>query len=90
MIVEPCDDSEFIGWIEANPTGFVLNCHRRPKSSYLKLHRGSCTTLRGQENYAGGDYRKVCSTSQRAIEQWAIDVVGGPVQLCGTCNPEGT
>jgi hypothetical protein len=89
MITEPRDDTEFLHWLDAHPTGFVLNCYRKPSASYLQLHRTTCRTLRGLANYAGGDYRKVCSVHRNEIEQWASERTGGAVTLCGTCNPDG-
>ncbi len=39
------DDSGYISWIENHPDGFVVNAHRKPIASYLRLHRATCFTI---------------------------------------------
>jgi len=40
------DDEGYLGWLTENPRGFVVNSHRRPVSTYLKLHRASCKHIK--------------------------------------------
>ena len=37
------DDDGYLRWLAQNPDGFVVNSNRVPVSSYLILHRASCT-----------------------------------------------
>ena len=89
MIVEPTNDQEFLHWLNAHAAGFVLNCHRKPTASYLKVHRASCPTIRSdsRSNYAGGDYHKVCAETKDELQSWALQQTGGTISCCLTCNP---
>jgi len=37
------NDDGYLRWLAQNPDGFVVNSNRVPVSSYLILHRASCT-----------------------------------------------
>ncbi|MCU1488631.1 MAG: hypothetical protein JWM85_36 [Acidimicrobiaceae bacterium] len=82
------DDDGYLSWLAANPGGYVLNLHRRPRPDYLKLHRTSCSHLArvGVRQWTV-DYAKVCSLSTAAIEAWARKNVGGGVDRCPGCGP---
>src|SRR5581483_425066 len=74
------DDTAYLRWISDHPTGYVLNAERKPRASYLKLHRATCTWMsgRGQPGaYTERNYVKICSMSLTALEQWAREAVNG-------------
>lgn len=83
------DDEAYLKWLEAHPNGFVVNSHRSPKASYLKLHRTSCGYLRTEErsNWTTGDYIKTCSDSALVLESWAIKAADGVLDPCPNCKP---
>jgi uncharacterized protein (TIGR00725 family) len=82
------DDQGFQQWMTAHPQGYILNCHREPKATYLVLHTAQCWTL--NQLPEGGSswttmYRKVCSMDRAALIQWA-NHIGGQPKLCEHCN----
>jgi len=84
------DEAGYRRWLGAHPTGYVINCDRKPKDSYIMLHRATCETISGKP--ARGDtltspYMKVCAESRQALSDWAFDLLGTFPQRCGTCDP---
>lgn len=80
------DDSGFFGWLEQHPDGYVVNCDREPRPTYLVLHRPSCPHFKGGESlHWTKDYVKVCSNRKDNLELWASQAVGGEVTLCRHC-----
>jgi len=84
------DDSGYLKWLRMNPTGLVVNCARRPRASYLKLHRATCATINGMPARGRtwtGPYIKVCSQYRSALAHWAETAVGGELDPCPLCRP---
>lgn len=82
------DDAGYRGWTAAHPSGWVLNCFRKPTASYLKLHRADCRTITGVPARGGRwtvDYIKVCSTDRDDIDPWALAESGGRPRPCSLC-----
>jgi hypothetical protein len=84
------DDAGFIRWRDTHPDGFIVNHEREPKSSYLKLHRATCSTLQGVLPGRGDNwttaYAKTCSDDLNELRRWA-HTLGGEVDACRTCGP---
>ncbi len=83
------DDDGYLRWLRENPHGLVVNSHRVPVSSYLVLHRASCSSINTADrtNWTTTGYIKTCSTSVTALVEWARRVVGGTLKPCGMCRP---
>ena len=83
------DDNGYLRWLRENPHGLVLNSHRVPVSSYLKLHRASCSSINTPDrtNWTTTGYIKTCSTDVTALVEWAREEVGGVLKPCGMCRP---
>lgn len=83
------DDDAYLQWISAHPSGFVVNCARKPKSNYLMLHRASCSHLTTPtvSNWTN-DYIKVCSEDARALQHWAATTTAGELSPCQVCKPD--
>lgn len=84
------DDSGYLKWLSANPTGLVVNCARRPGASYLKLHRATCWTINGTPARGRtwtGPYIKVCSQHRGTLADWAEATLGGELDPCPLCGP---
>lgn len=85
------DDLGYEKWLTAHPAGFVVNCDRNPKASYLMLHRSRCHTVSGTpsrgDTWTSGAYIKVCAETVAELEAWAHSATGGALQRCGTCAP---
>ena len=41
------NDEGFLGWRNANPTGFVVSCAIEPRTAYVILHQTKCEVLSG-------------------------------------------
>lgn len=89
----------YLDWIRKNPDGYVLNLNRRPKQSYLVLHRASCRDIgipsphRGVEQFTGGNYAKLCATDAESISAWISEKVPAALGfsgLCKRCRPEAS
>src|SRR5580704_6742473 len=83
------DEEGYLGWLDANPNGSVVNSGRTPKPTYLILHRASCKHINSPDksNFTTTGYIKTCSTDLGALSQWAGDEVGGELKPCGVCKP---
>lgn len=84
------DETGYLAWVRDHPHGFVVNTHRHPSASYLKLHRSTCsfvsgTPLRG--TVWTKDYSKVCANDVTALHAWARETVGGALSACSHCAP---
>ena len=85
------DDLGYERWLRIHRAGYVLNCDRNPKASYLMLHRSHYLIISGApasgSTWTRGGYIKVCADTMAEIEAWARTATGGGVQCCGTCVP---
>jgi hypothetical protein len=87
MIIEFMDDDKgYVSWRAEHPEGFVLNCERPPRPSYLILHRATCRTINGKPGRRWtATYQKVCADTLAEISTWAGQL--GPPSGCGICAP---
>jgi hypothetical protein len=83
------DDSGYLRWIENNPNGFVVNCHKRPYPKYLILHHATCLTIStpANTNWTTTNYMKICSLDRNELQNWAQNKIHGRLHLCKICNP---
>lgn len=85
------DDAGYVGWLDANPHGFILNSFRGPKPDYLILHQAACKSVSRMADppvrWTTGDYIKVCATNAAEIEAWCRKEAGSSPQPCGMCKP---
>lgn len=83
------DEDGYLGWLEANPNGSVVNSDRNPKPTYLILHRASCKFINSpnKSNWTTTGYIKTCSTDISALSRWAREEFGGELKPCGACKP---
>jgi hypothetical protein len=83
------DDAGFVRWRDTYQSGFVLSHERKPRPNFLKLHRASCPTLRGDRPARGGDWTRVlpktCSHALDDLERWAQMTTGGELDPGCTC-----
>ena len=82
------DDDGYLRWTAVHTDGFVLNTFRKPRPSYLRLHRSTCAMILGRP--ANGQrwtttYIKLCGR-QDELESWAKNVVQGAVWACPRCT----
>ncbi len=82
------DDEGYLEWLSSHAAGYVVNCERQPKASYLKLHRASCSWLhllnvRSWTN----PYMKVCATSASTLDNWATSRTSTNPDRCPRCKP---
>ena len=80
------DDAGFFDWLDGHPDSYFINSERRPKPTYLVLHRPACSHFtRNPSIHWTREYVKICSPSRGDLEEWAIGTVGDSVTLCSTC-----
>lgn len=77
-------DSEFIGWIERNPDGYVINALRSRSPKYFVLHRSGCKIIstyvkktpgkskprRPRGGFTERQYIKIGSNSISSLRNW--------------------
>jgi hypothetical protein len=83
------DEDGYLAWLARHPTGFVVNCERDPKASYIVLHRADCTSISGTPSHGvhwTRDLRKVCAGSAVELDTWARDIVGAVPSRCRRCK----
>jgi hypothetical protein len=83
------DDEGYRRWLANHPNGFVINCERSPRPSYLMLHRATCRDIStsARTNYTTTGYIKLCALEKRDLEDWAAREVGGQLRPCRHCSP---
>jgi hypothetical protein len=83
------DDDGYERWLRSNRGGFVVSARQRITPGYLQLHRAWCDRITilqaGATTWTGGEYVKVCASDRAALERWALETVGGPVDSCCYC-----
>ena len=85
------NDQDYLGWIENNPNGFVVNILKGLNPTTARLHTASCRTISGKPARGGpwtGPYVKICSNSLAALETWCLEKAGSEIDRCKTCHPE--
>ena len=88
IVIFKDDDLGYLYWLDSNPGGYVVNCHRNPTQDYLKLHRANCYSISGvpsKGKWWTNQYIKVCSMDKNALADWAMTRVGGEIQPCSHC-----
>jgi 5-methylcytosine-specific restriction endonuclease McrA len=86
-------EAAYFEWLNAHPTGFVLNTRASLSPEYMMLHRGSCKFVTGYLGKAGPggfterSYRKVCAETVAPIKVW-VSSNGGHLSTCSHCGPE--
>jgi hypothetical protein len=82
------NDEGFLGWRNANPTGFVVSCAVEPRTAYVILHQTKCEVLAGDPprgEHWTSPQKKVCGDSVTELEDWSRSAVGTSPQRCGSC-----
>lgn len=91
------NDREYLAWLTANPTGYVVNTRSvKDDASYMVLHRASCWTISRTTSFHYGGfteraYKKVCSETVKELQQWVSTHGrhdGSFSKRCGICGPE--
>lgn len=80
----------YLAWIRDHAHGFVVNCDRKPRATYLRLHAATCkfvTQLYGNAQSHTKAYGKACSVSKSELEAWAKRECGPDAELqpCAFC-----
>lgn len=83
------DDDGYVRWLAEHADEFVLNTERRPRPTYLVLHRAACPTINRPQRGVGHwtrDYIKFCGI-RAELEALARQQIGGEPRGCGICSP---
>ena len=84
------DDAGYLGWLSANPYGYVLSYNRSLRAMPPGLHRARCGSISGGPAISTTwtkEYIKICSVSKNAVLGWARTQANQEPRLCGMCNP---
>jgi hypothetical protein len=82
------NDEGYLTWLNDHPDDFVLNAGRRPRPTYLRLHRATCRTITGAPARGRrwtADYVKVCG-GRDELTAWAANEARGEAQSCPICR----
>jgi hypothetical protein len=88
MIYERDNDGDYHDWLDANPSGFVLNSDKRlTNPNYPVLHGSLCFHINDKEwpNYTTAEYLKECSLNRSELEEW-VTHDGRGMKLCKDCE----
>lgn len=82
------DDDGYLAWRRDHPAGWVLNCERQPKATYLKLHRADCPHLRPRPGWSNltAAFAKVCGTSSGPFDEWLTATLDTRPDRCPVCR----
>lgn len=80
-IYEPPDDSAYLGWLTANPNGYVINAEPGWRG-YVLLHLATCTHIRNRPPFIGPTYTKYCSDSAAELDGRALQRRGAAAPRC--------
>lgn len=85
------DESEYLHWLNRNPTGFVVNTTRSMSPAYFLLHRANCKAISSQtsgKKFTSRNYIKICAGR---VAQLRVYMEANKRQdfsgYCGSCNP---
>ena len=90
------NDDLYMDWLAANANGFVVNTRRARarQSSYMMLHRASCSFIKKSPWPDGGfterGYIKVCAPTVDELRVWVKKhgrEDGSFSNECGFCHP---
>jgi len=88
-------ESSYLAWIGANPSGLVLTTTSTPVAEYMSLHRATCQMIsKRMKSMSRGAfterrYMKVCATSTAELLDW-VRTQGGTdfTKSCSRCQPQ--
>jgi hypothetical protein len=89
------DDPGYLEWLDAHPSGFVVNLRRVPSRSYAVLHRASCAQISRKPDSAGAyterGYSKLCAETAADARDGLARILHGPhvdfSKRCAICDP---
>jgi hypothetical protein len=88
------DEEPYRRWLQAHPTGLVLNSRRVIDPTYMVLHRATChsisqpTRSKAKDPFTGRGYIKVCADRREHLIAWIAGYGGsGFSKVCGLCGP---
>ncbi len=82
------DDDGYLGWRRDHPAGWVLNCERQPRDTYLKLHRADCPHLEPRPGWSNltAAFAKVCGISPDPFDEWLTATLSTGPDRCPVCR----
>ena len=90
------DDTLYRQWLTDNPHGFVINTNKGISSSYMVLHKATCSMVSKYKSntppgaFTKRDYVKVCAGDVDSLKEWAKvhgRSDGSFSGACGICKP---
>ncbi len=85
------DNQGYLKWLDAPPSGYVLNIGRQPHQGtppyYEVLHRAKCGSIRRQGDDYTGTYDKVCADDPSVLISYGRKQEGNAPMFCQKCKP---
>ncbi len=89
-------DREYFSWMNANPSGYILNTGKGNKTSAFILHKSNCTHLTESESFDDKAYTmknwvKVAAKDVSDIVKFCYankEKFTGEFKLCKSCKPD--
>lgn len=91
MIIFDDEELEYLKWVEANPTAFVVNTTRG--KGYAMVHTAQCATIRRRPgsdeptHFTDHEYIKACSLDRQKCIDWAAKKSPEDHTFCQVCEP---
>ena len=89
VVVFRDDEDGYLGWVAANPYGFVVSVPRSGRASAVRLHRATCPTIDpdSSTNVTRTLHSmKGCCCKEGALRSWARSRSESGVRSCITCG----
>lgn len=88
VIVFDDDESDYLSWVNSNPSGYVVNIDRaRNVHNYPMIHAATHGLISSEKigNFTTGDYIKFCSTDIEALDRFSQSMLGCSLTRCAQC-----
>ncbi len=89
VVVFRDDEDGYLGWVAANPYGFVVSVPRSGRANTVRLHRATCPTIDpGSSTNVTRTLHsmKGCCCNEGALRSWARSRAEAGVRSCITCG----
>ncbi len=90
MIIFDNDEAEYLRWVKAYPTGFVINAVKmQSQEAPYMMHRADCWTIATNPagNFTTTGYKKICSLDKQELIDWWRKYSSKEYRACKTCKP---
>ncbi len=83
-------EAEYLRWVKAHPTGYVINAEKRRVGEVpYMMHRADCWSITTNPvgNFTTNGYKKICSLDKQELMNWWRKNSTHKYQACKFCKP---